>query len=106
MKFKGNSLNVRFAGAGVSTFVNFGFSNGQYLLGLYDEMSGSDVIINGKISTLEEMNRIYPLDQAQEKTHREQMQLLCKDGGWTLCFEPGDSLEVNDALGFRSVFWN
>ena len=104
--FKGNSLNVQCNGAGVSTYVNFGFLDGQYLLGLYGEMSDFDVILNGKISTLEEMNRIYPLDQAQEKTRREQMQFLRKDECWTLCFESGDSLAVNDSLDFERFLWN
>ena len=105
--FEGNSLDVQCNGAGVSTFVNFGFSNGRYLLGLYDEMSGSDVIINGKISTLEEMNRIYPIDQAQisEEERKEQMKLLYEAGSWTLSFMSGESLMVNNAFDFERVLW-
>ena len=88
--------------------MNFGFLNGQYLLGLYDEMSGSNVIINGKISTLEEMNRIYPIDQAEipEEECKEKMKLLYEDGSWTLSFMSGESLTVDDSFDFGRVLWN
>lgn len=105
--FKDNSLNVQCNGAGVSTFVNFGFLNGQYLLGLYDEMSGSDVIINGKISTLEEMNRIYPIDHEPiiPEEHREKTKLAWEEEKWVLHFPSGEIMEITESFDFSQTLW-
>lgn len=87
--------------------MNFGFLNGQYLLGLYDEMSGSDVIINGKISTLEEMNRIYPIDHESivPEEHREKTKLAWEEEKWVLHFPSGEIVEITESFDFSQTLW-
>lgn len=106
--FKGNSMSVHCNGAGGSVYVHFGFMDGQYVLGLYDELTfPSDVIINGEKSTLEEMNRIYTTnyEEITAEERREQIRLVREGGSWTLHFQSGDTAVLDDSFDYNLITW-
>lgn len=105
--FNDGRLNVQCNGAGVSTFVNFGFIDGGYVLGLYDEMTNSDVIINGEVASLEEMNQIYPLNSGEisSEERRKKIRMIYENGEWVVYFSSGDNITVDASFDFERVLW-
>lgn len=107
--FKDNSISVVCSGAGGSDFVNFGYQEGEYVLGLYSEINmPSVVMINGKESNLEEMNRIYTLnwDERSEAERKEWIRMVNENGTWIFKDRFGEklALDIND-FDFNLIMW-
>lgn len=107
--FKDNSISVVCSGAGGSDFVNFGYLDGEYVLGLYSQINmPSVVMINGKESNLEEMNRIYTLnwDERSEDERKEWIRMVNENGTWIFKDRFGEkiALDIND-FDFNLIMW-
>lgn len=106
--FKENSLGLQCNGSGGNTYVNFGFLDGQYVLGLYSEVNGDhEVIINGAASTLEEMNRIYTTDfeSIPESEYRERLRVTHDGKNKIIQFESGEIMAVDSSFDFNRFLW-
>ncbi len=107
VSFKGNSISLGCSGSGGTAWVNFGFLDNQYLLGLYSEISNSAVMINGKESTLEELNKIYTTDyeKREETEHKDRLRLINQDNVWILRFPSGQEVIVNQDFDYSLIQW-
>lgn len=107
VSFKGNCISLGCSGSGGTDWVNFGFLDNKYQLGLYSEISNSAVIINEKESTLEELNKIYTTDyeKREETEHKDRLRLICRDNIWVLCFPSGQEVTVNQDFDYSLVQW-
>lgn len=106
--FKGNSVSLGCSGSSGTTYVNFGYLDGQYMIGHYSEMNQPSVVrINGKESTLEEMNRIYTTDYAQREKveHRDRIRLVNEEGEWVLRFQSGEEEILDDQFDYDLIKW-
>lgn len=106
--FKDNSVSLGCSGSGGTTFVNFGYLDDQYVIGHYSENNQPSVArINGKESTLEEMNKIYATDYAQREPeeNRERIRLVNEDGVWILKFQSGDEKILDDQFDYGLIMW-
>ncbi|MBO5340912.1 MAG: hypothetical protein J6A62_07945 [Oscillospiraceae bacterium] len=105
--FKDNSISVTCAGAGGSDFVNFGYLDGEYVLGHYNAIDLSEVTINGKESTLEEMNRIYTLDwnERSETERKNWIRLVKENDTCVLKYQSGENAVLNSDFDFDSILW-
>lgn len=106
--FKDNSVSLGCSGSGGTTFVNFGYLDGQYVLGHYSEINLPSVVrINGEESTLEEMNRIYTTDYAlrEKEEYRERIRLVNENGVWVLKFQSGEEAVLDDQFDFGLIMW-
>ena len=106
--YKDNSVSLDCDGAGGATFVNFGYLDGQYVIGTYSELNLPSVVrINGEESTLEEMNRIYTINFAERGREelRERIQLVNENGIWKLRFESGKEAVLDDQFDFELIQW-
>lgn len=106
--FKDNSVSLDCDGSGGCTFVNFGYLDGQYVIGHYSEINLPSVVrINGEESTLEEMNRIYTVHFARREKgeYRERIRLVNEDGIWRLKFESGEEAVLDDRFDFGLILW-
>ncbi len=106
--FNGRSILAQCDGAGGSSFVSFGYLDGQYVLGMYSETSHPNpVIINGEESTLEQMNRIYNLN-VDENDSGKSVQRIRRyfDGGtWQMQTLNGEIYTLDDSFDFEHILW-
>ena len=107
VSFKENCISLGCSGSGGTDWVNFGFLDNKYQLGLYSEISNSAVIINGKESTLEEFNKIYTTDyeKREETEHKDRLRLIYRDNIWVLCFPSGQEVTVNKDFDYSLIQW-
>lgn len=107
--FKDNCIRVGCAGSGGVNLVNFGYIEGEYVLGHYNQWTPTDpIIINGREGTLEEMEKIYTLDydNHEEEEHRERLQLINENGIWFIRHYESDEESILDInFDFDSVLW-
>lgn len=109
VQFKDHSVSVTCAGSDGCDYVNFGFLDGEYKLGLYSEYDEqSDEIINGKVSTLEELNCIYVLDfdERAGEEWRDRIRLAYKKENWYLIYHSGYEVKMDDTFDFSQIEWN
>lgn len=89
--------------------VNFGYIEGEYVLGHYNQWTPTDPItINGKESTMEEIEKIYTLDfdKIEEWEWRECLRLVNENGTWIIKHYESDEESVLDMnFDFDSVLW-
>lgn len=109
VQFRDNSISITCSGSDGSDFVQFGYLDGEYMLGIYSEYRGCpDVFINGELSTLEEMNRIYPLDwnERADSELRERIRLVHQEGEWILkfCFSEQEAT-LDSTFDFDLIKW-
>lgn len=67
--------------------VCFGYQEGEYVLGHYNERTPTDPItINGREATMEEIEKIYTVDfdKIEKEESRERFRLTNEDGAWIL----------------------
>ena len=106
---KGNSISVHCDGAGGGDFVNFGFWDGEYVLGIYTGLSNAydPPLINGKTGTIDQMNRIYPTDYASysEDDLKEMVQLVREGNDWTIHLPSGESVTLDESADFDRFLW-
>ncbi len=109
MHFKDNSIRVECDGSGGANVINFGYIDGEYMLGYYNEQTSTDPItINGREVTVEEVGRIYTLDydKIEEEECRERFRLVNEKGVWILKHYESDEESVLDmSFDFDSVLW-
>lgn len=106
--FKDNSVSLGCSGSGGSTFVNFGYLDGRYVMGTYSEINQPSVVrINGEESSLEEMNRIYitDYDRRDPAEYRERIRLVNEDGVWILKFQSGEEAVLDEKFDFSLIMW-
>lgn len=106
--FKDNSVSLNCDGADGSDFVNFGFLDGKYMIGFYEQLSlPSVVMINGEESTLEEMNRIYTINfnEREPEELKERIRLVNETGTWKLKFRSGEIAILNKDLNLELIMW-
>lgn len=106
--FKENSISLICSGSGGSDFVNFGYLDGEYVIGLYSELNmDSGITINGIESTLEEVNRIYTLDyeNRSEDERKERIHLVRENETWILKYQSGEEVVLDSNFDFNSILW-
>ena len=106
---RGNSVSVQCDGAGGIDFVNFGFLDGEYVLGIYTGLSDAydPPLINGKAGTIDQMNRIYPTDYASysENDRKELVRLVREDDRWAIHLSSGEILTLDESFDFDRLLW-
>lgn len=106
---RGNSISVHCDGAGGGDFVNFGFGDGEYVLGIYTGLSNDydPPLINGKTGTIDQMNRIYPTDYASysEDDLKEMVHLVRKGDDWTIHLPSGEIVTLDESFDFGRFLW-
>ena len=106
--FKNHSISLACNGAGGSDFVNFGYLDGKYALGLYSQLNMPSVVtINGEESSLEEMNRIYTLnyEQRSEEERRARLRLVKENENWILKYPSGEEVVLDSNFDFDAILW-
>lgn len=105
--FKENSVSAGCSGSGGTDWVSFGFLNGEYVLGVYNEICPDyGITINGEKGTWEEMNEIYTLDYDQrEEERRERIRLVNENGIWMLKYQSGEEAVLDTSFNFDSILW-
>ncbi len=106
--FKDDSISVSCDGSDGSDYVNFGYLDGKYVLGLYGGSSADyGVTINGVTGTLEEMNEIYTLDyeKRNKNEYKERMCLVWENGMWILEDSSGKAAVLDSNFDFDSILW-
>lgn len=108
--FKEHSVSTVCAGSDGCDFAQFGYIGGEYRLGLYSERHDPfDIFINGEVSTLEEMNRIYPtdFDQRADSEWRNRMRLMYENGGWVLkSYDSEEGIILDSSFDFNLINWD
>lgn len=105
--FQGNGMSVMCDGSGGTDYVNFGYIDGEYVLGLYAPREQMKPTINGAACTADDINRIHTTDydaMAPEEFHRR-IQLLFENGQWMLKLPSGEAYPVKDTLDFSIFEW-
>jgi hypothetical protein len=109
--FKDNSISLDSDGAGGADYVNFGYLDNEYVLGIYNELCPDyGVIINGHEGTLEEMNRIYSTDWRDRESNiesdlKEWISLVKENQEWYLIYQSGEKVLLNSEFDFDSILW-
>lgn len=106
--FKENSVSAGCSGSGGTDWVSFGFLNGEYVLGVYNEICPDyGITINGEKGTWEEMNEIYTLDydQREEEEDRERIRLVNENGIWMLKYQSGEEAVLDINFDFDTILW-
>ena len=109
VSFRNNSIQVECDGSGGINYVNFGYIEGEYVLGHCNQWTPTiPITINGREGTLEEMDRIYKLDydKREEGETRERFWLVNENGIWIMKQVGADEGKVLDMdFDFDSVIW-
>ncbi len=109
VSFRNNSIQVECDGSGGINYVNFGYIEGEYVLGHCNQRTPTiPITINGREATLEEMDRIYKLDydKREEGETRERFWLVNENGIWIMKQVGADEGRVLDMdFDFDSVIW-
>ncbi len=107
--FKDNCINAAGSGSGGCEYINFGYLEGEYVLGHYNQLTPAvPITINGREGTVEEMEKIYTLDfdKREEGEQRERFRLVNENGVWILKHYESDEESVLDmSFDFDSVLW-
>lgn len=103
----GNGMSVMCAGSGGIDYVNFGYIDGEYVLGLYAPRAHMEPTINGEVCTVDDINRIHTTDynEMAPEEFREKLQLVFENGQWVLKLPTGEVSPVNDTLDFSKFVW-
>lgn len=103
----GNGMSVMCAGSGGIDYVNFGYIDGEYVLGLYAPRAHMEPTINGEVCTVDDINRIHTTDydEMAPEEFPQMIQLLFENGQWILKLPTGEESPVNDALDFSKFVW-
>lgn len=106
---KGNSISAQCNGAGGSNYVNFGFLDGEYVLGIYTELCNDydPPVINGETGTLDQMNQIYSVGDSSFpiEDFKEKVRLIQDCDYWKILLPSGEFLTVDEAFDFEYFLW-
>lgn len=106
---RGNSISTQCNGSTGSDFVNFGFLDGEYVLGIYTELCDEydPPVINGEPGTLDQMNRIYRVDYISfPKEDRKELVRLVREGEhWAIHLPTEEVLIVDGSFDFERFLW-
>lgn len=109
--FQGNALRAECNGSGGSAYVNFGYLDGQYLMGRYTELSPDiPCTVNDTVCTLEEITRIYPLTQTEYSDYlsgisKERVRLIHNGTDWMIHSQSGEQYMIDDTFDFSHFIW-
>ena len=103
----GNGMSVMCDGSDGTDYVNFGYIDGEYVLGLYAPQAHMEPTINGEACTVDDINRIHTTDynEMAPEEFRQKIQLLFENGQWKLKLPSGEESPVYDALDFSKFVW-
>ena len=82
--------------------------NNEYVTGLYSELNlPSEVMINGNVSTLDELNKIFTTDfnVLKEEDTKERIRLVNEDGIWILKFQSGNETILDNDFDYNLIMW-
>lgn len=104
-----NGLSLQCSGSGGTDLVSFGYLDNKYLLGYYTQI-GDDYdppVINGSPATLEQMNRLYPTEEAalREEDRKRPVQLVQTEEAWALHLPTGEIVPLDQAFTSQAFFW-
>lgn len=109
--FQGNALRAECNGSGGSAYVNFGYLDGQYLMGRYTEQCPDiPCTVNETVCTLEEFTRIYPLNETdysdyQSGVLKEKANLIHNGSEWVIQLNSGEEIKVDSTFDFSQFAW-
>lgn len=105
--FHGNGMSVMCDGSGGTDYVNFGYIDGEYVLGLYAPREHMEPTINGEVCTVDDINRIHTTDynEMAPEEFRQKLQLVFENGQWILKLPAGEVLSADVTLDFSSFLW-
>ena len=103
----GNGMSVMCAGSGGMDCVNFGYIDGEYVLGLYAPREHMEPTINGEACTVDDINRIHTTDynKMAPEEFREKIQLVFENGEWVLKLPSDEVLAADVTLDFSRFLW-
>ena len=103
----GNGMSVMCDGSGGTDYVNFGYIDGKYVLGLYAPREHMEPTINGEVCTVDDINRIHTTDynEMAPEEFRQEIQLLFENGQWVLKLPSGEVLAADVTLDFSRFLW-
>lgn len=106
---RGNSISTQCNGSTGSNFVNFGFLDNEYVLGIYTELCNEydPPVINGEPGTLDQMNRIYSTDYTSfsEEDRKELIRLVREGEHWAIHLPSEEVLVVDGSFDFERFLW-
>ncbi len=99
--FANNAICARRDGSGGNTlYVSFGFVDGQYVLGKYNQET---VMINGEVGTLDEMNRIYPMEPYNDNDRVRIAHIVCENNEWFWITESEEKISLDKNFDFNLI---
>ena len=103
----GNGMSVMCDGSDGTDYVNFGYIDGGYVLGLYAQQTHMEPTINGEVCTVDDINRIHTTDynEMAPEEFREKIQLLFENGQWVLKLPSDEVLAADVTLDFSRFLW-
>lgn len=106
--FKDDSISINCDGSGGSDFVNFGYLDDEYVLGLYSECNPDyGITVNGVESTFDEVDRIYTLnwEERSEGERKERLNMVWENEKWVLKYPSGEEVVLDCDFDFNSILW-
>ena len=103
----GNGMSVMCDGSSGTDYVNFGYIDGEYVLGLYAPQAHMEPTINGEACTVDDINRIHTTDynEMAPEEFPQKIQLLFENGQWILKLPSGEVLAADVTLDFSRFLW-
>lgn len=108
--FKDGRLCLESNGSDGSGYINFGYIDGEYVKGGYDEYCPEETNINGKAATLEEFNQIYDIndiDYSVDSMDRVSLIRMKMDGAdWVMALGENGEIIVGASFPIGMLSWH
>lgn len=103
--FGENSLAAVCDGSGGSAFVMFGYIDGAWQLGRYTQLCDMEPTVNGRIATVEDIEKIHTTDWQVLETEIKERVRLVEDNGWAVLLDSGERILVDEAMDWSRFAW-
>ena len=102
---KNNRMLLEVNGSDGCGFTSFGFVEGEYKTGYYDEYNPSEIIVDGKKADLEAFNAIYDIENTQNWSDDMIWKVCLKKEGeeWKIVFEDNVIIPLDQTFDFEKI---
>lgn len=101
--FGDNAFLLRNDGSDGSGYVSFGFRDGEYVSGIYDEYAPDEITVNGEEASFEDFNRIFQLEG--EKGTRIDKMYMRREGDTYILTIENEDVTVDENFDFDKIWW-